>query len=167
MTTELPPGVARFFDPAAIAANRAGRLAPTQAARLLRTVVLRVIGYVVSGSLAFMLYTVRAEATGTAGLVLGVVVFAVLAVVLLVFQVLPPLLDVVSGRAAAVSGTVRKESWISTGGLSRNRRYQIQVADQAFRVGRGLFAAVSGDAGATAYFLPRTGELLTVEEPQP
>ncbi len=155
---------ARFFDPVAIEANRAGRLAPTQAARLRLTVILRVVGYVVSGALAFMLYMARAEATGTVGLVIGIAVVAVLAVVLLVFQILPPLADLRAGRAEAVEGEVRKETWISTGGLSRTRRYQLYVGQLTFRVGAGLFEAIRENARVTASFLPRTGDLLTLEQ---
>jgi hypothetical protein len=165
MTTEPPPAIARFFDALAIEANRGGRLAPAQRARLLRTVILRVFGYLVSGALAFMLYMVRAEATGQIGLVLGIAVVAILAVVLVVFQILPPLLDLRAGRAEAVSGTVRKEWWIGTGGWSRGRQYQLHIGGQAFRVDGSLFNAVHEDALAIAYFLPRSGQLLTIDKP--
>ena len=165
MTPEIPPQIARYFDPVAIAANRVGRLAPTQTARLRRTVILRIVGYMVSGVIAFMLYLARAEATGTIGLAIGVVVLAILVVVVLVFQILQPLADLRAGRADTVSGTVRKEWWISTGGLSRGRQYQLQIGDQAFRVSSSLFTAVHEDALAIAYFLPRTGELVTLDEP--
>jgi hypothetical protein len=162
LATEHPPLIARFFDEAALSANRAGGLAPAQRAQLRQTVMLRIVGYLVSGSLAFMLYMVRAEATGQVGLVLGIVLVAVLAMALLFFKILPPLADLRAGRAGSVEGTIRKESWVSSGGLSRRQQHQLLIGGQAFRVSGGLFNAVQEDARAIAYFLPRTGELLTL-----
>ncbi len=161
MTTDIPPTVARFFDPLAIEANRAGRLAPSQAARLRRTVILRVVGYLVSGSLAFMLYLARADATGPVGFAMGVVVLAALAVALLVFKVLPPLVDLRGGRVERIEGSGTKMTWTGTGSLSA--RYGLVLCDRRFEVSRGLYESLSADASVVLYCLPRTGQLLTLE----
>lgn len=156
------PALARLRDPAAIADNRAGRLAPSQASRLRRRLAFGVVGYIACGGLAFTLYLVQSEVTGPPGVVLGVVVALALALVLLVRVVLPRVADLRSGRVDHVAGRVAKTSSVLADVWS-TRQHHLEIGGRRFRVGTHVYDAIAAEEDVTAYFLTRTGELLTLE----
>ena len=165
--------VARLADPAFVRENREGRLAARQESRLgdgaYRSRFERVIGSIAAVGVAV------AAATSTASLPTAdpaerITVWVVCAaIVVLAAIVLRPWADplgadVRAGRVERVSG--RPVSRAALGGLGRNPwrpRYEVTIGGQRFGVPAWLWSAVDDGRAVTAYYLPRSMTLVSIE----
>lgn len=165
--------VARLIDPAFLLANREGRLASRQESRLgdgaYRSRFERVTGAIVVVAVAV------AAATSTANLAtadpaeritLWIVCAAIVLLAAIVFRPWADPLgaDLRTGRVERVTGL--PVSRAALGGLGRNPwrpHYDVTIGGLRFHVPGWLWSAVDDERAVTAYYLPRSMTLVSVE----
>jgi hypothetical protein len=165
--------VARLLDTAFLPANREGRLASRQESRLgdgaYRSRFERVMGSLAAVGVAI------AAAASTANLQTEVpaeritVWIVAAAIVVLAATVFRPWADplgadVRAGRVERISG--RAVCRAAIGGLGHSPwrpRYEVTIGGLRFPVPSWLWSAVDGDRPITAYYLPRSMTLVSIE----
>jgi hypothetical protein len=158
----------RLMDPAAVTANRNGRLAPDQVASLSgRSRRRRIVGWAVALLGAVLLVSSWA----LAGPDVRVQAFA-LSVVVVVFAGFwlwsdPLGGDVRAGRVESVVGVIQKETEAAGWSRNRSRRCIVIVGDQVFPIDRRMWAALEDGEPVRAYYLPRSLTLLSFEPLEP
>ena len=157
---------ANNFSLGALAANRAGRLAPEQASLLRRRASRKLLfGLIVmGGALLFAAVVVNAEGMRSLGQIALFSGIIALAACQLIVAGARTLNDARSGAVAVLEGVVTKNRGVDTGesGNSTITCYY-QVGHQNFQVSPAAYAALPSGTVCRLYHAPGGKELLSIE----
>jgi hypothetical protein len=160
--------VTRLVDPAFVSANREGRLASRQEARLgdgaYRSRFERVAGFVGSVGAAVAAAGLVSSTADAIPVALGAAIVVGLAAVVFRPWSDPLGQDVRTGRVERVTGSPVSAARVGvTGRGLRPARYDLTIDGLRFRVPVWLWAAVDEARTVTAYYLPRSMTLVSIE----
>jgi hypothetical protein len=157
---------AHNFSHAALAANRAGRLAPEQIAALRRRALgsLLLGASIVGGALLFAVAVGMVEGRQILGQMLlfsGIIALAGSRTLALGFKRLS---DARSGTVLALEGAVDKRSGMDADGAGNTTlMHYFQIGQEAFRVSAAAYRALPAGATCRLYYSPAGKELLSIE----
>jgi hypothetical protein len=157
---------ANNFSLGALAANRAGRLAPEQATRLRRRARRKLLFglLVMGGALLFAAIVVNAEGARSLGQIALFSGIIALAACQLIVAGATTLNDARSGAVAVLEGVVTRSRGVDADESGNSTvTYYYQVGHQKFQVSPAAYAALPAGTVCRLYHAPGGKELLSIE----